>query len=189
MCICGVTQLESNFEQLEILSREDIEYLKQMYERYPKQFWTRDFNLFNLYKCDIPRQMNAQDLDFMRMVSNKIKHHVEFKNDAAHYFLKYVPNSFTVVHVDNPQRIKRTAVTLIDASPDLVGGDVVLLRDIAKSELVSGPLRPESPVPNVKVPIVVKSKLGSTLIYNYNVKHGVSKVEQGYRLVLISWFN
>ena len=184
----GVIRLESDFKQVDILTLSEVQYLKQMFDRYPKNFWTRDYNLFNLYKCDIPRRMHPNDVNTIRGISQKVKSHLDNKKDAAHYFLKYIPNSFTHVHIDNPYRIQRTAVTLIDVSQDLVGGEVVLINNISQSDLMPGEFRPDKNVKNIKVPVVVRQKVGSTLIYNHNVRHGVTKVEQGHRLVFISWY-
>ena len=191
MCICGVIRLESDFVQLDIFLPDEIEHLKVMYEKYPKEFWARDFNLFNIYKCMIPRKMSVEDVDFFRGISNKIKQRIDYKQDAAHYFLKYVKDSFTNVHIDNPKRIKRTAVTLLDISADIIGGDTLLIKNIQDSDIGPGNQRPEGlqDRSNLRVPSIVKPKIGSTLIYNHNVRHGVTKVEQGHRLVLISWFS
>jgi len=189
MYICGVIQLESNFKQINILDLDEVEYLKQMFDKYPKNFWTRDYNLFNLYKCNIPRRVYSNDVDSMRSITQKIKSHLDCKEDTNYYFLKYIPNSFTQIHVDNPNRIQKTAVTLIDISEDLVGGEVVLISGISQSDLMPGEFRPNNNFKDIKVPVVVRQKVGSTLIYNHNVKHGVTKVEQGHRLVFISWYN
>lgn len=189
---CGAIQLESDFSQIDIFQPAEIQQLIQLYKKFPEEYWARDYNLFNIYKCQIPlRQLSPEDDSFYKSISNKIKQHISFKNDAAHYFLRYVKGSFTNVHIDNPNRIKRTAVTLLDISPDIVGGDTLLIKSIESKDIGPGNRRPEDSenIATLRVPLVVKPKIGSTLIYNHNVRHGVSKVEQGYRLVLISWFN
>lgn len=193
MCTCGVIRLESNYTKNTILLQEDVEYLKELYGRLSPTFYTRDFNLFNVYKCHVPRKMHPHDIVVIRRVADAIKHYAQAKESLAHYFLKYVEGSFTNVHFDNPNRVNKTAVTLLDVSEDLVGGDAILLKKITKEDLLEGKSQPEDILVNTKrhnaaIPLLVKQEIGSTMVYNNATLHGVTRVERGHRLVLISWF-
>jgi len=186
--------LESNYTKSTILLQEDVEYLKALYGRLTPTFYTRDFNLFNVYKCHIPRKMPPEDIVTIRRVANTIQHYTQAKESLAHYFLKYIEGSFTNVHIDNPNRVNKTAVTLIDASTDLVGGDAILLKKITKEDLLEGKSQPENVLNPSKgkrdpfIPLLIKQEIGSTMVYDKFIQHGVARVEKGHRLVLISWF-
>ena len=177
-----------------IINQKELEYLKQLYNNSPKQFHTQDVNLFNVYKCHIPRKMPPEDIVTIRRVANTIQHYTQAKESLAHYFLKYIEGSFTNVHIDNPNRVNKTAVTLIDASTDLVGGDAILLKKITKEDLLEGKSQPENVLNPSKgkrdpfIPLLIKQEIGSTMVYDKFTQHGVARVEKGHRLVLISWF-
>ena len=198
MCTCGVIQLESNYTKSTILLQEDVEYLKGLYGRLTPTFYTRDFNLFNVHKCHIPRKMPPEDIVIIRRIANTIQHYAQAKESLAHYFLKYTERSFTNVHIDNPNRVNKTAVTLLDMSADLVGGDAIILKKITREDLLEGKSQPDDVLANATqppkgrrdpfIPLLVKQEIGSTMVYNGSTQHGVTRVEKGYRLVLISWF-
>jgi len=193
MCTCGVIRLEFNYTKSTILLQEDIEYLKALYGRLSPTFYTRDFNLFNVYKLNVPRKMHPRDIVVIRRVADAIQHYAQAKESLAHYFLKYIEGSFTNVHFDNPNRVNKTAVTLLDVSENLVGGDAILLKKITKEDLLEGKSQPEDILVNTKrhsaaIPLLVKQEVGSTMVYNNSTLHGVTRVEKGHRLVLISWF-
>lgn len=189
MFICGVIQLVSNYKNIQVLSEEQIEYLIDLHKRLPKKFFSRDFNLFNVYKTMIPRHLQARDVEMLNGVATTIKNNFDTKKELTHYFLEYVKESFTNIHVDNPNRVNKTAVTLLRTSSDLIGGQVVLLKPITQQDLLEGKKQPsEMKANSFNVPLVIQQDVGSTLLYDNNVLHGVSKVEQGNRLVLISWF-
>lgn len=196
MSICGGTQSVSSHFKANVLSMEEIHFLKEMYGKLPNKFFAKDYNLFNIYKGIIPPNLPGDLVKMMRHISIRLRDAGDAKNVQTHYFLKYIEGSFTNVHFDSPERVNRTAVTLIDTSDVLVGGQVVLLKDVEPQDLLRGEQRPENyfdpktnkPKVQLRVPLVVEQEVGSTLYYNHFVHHGVTKVEKGYRLVLISWF-
>lgn len=189
MFICGVTRLASSHKNIQVLSTEQVQYLIDLHKRLPKKFFSRDYNLFNVYKTMIPRHLEAQDVKMLNSVATTIKNNFDNKKELTHYFLEYVKESFTNIHIDNPNRVNKTAVTLLSTSDDLIGGQVVLLQPITEQDLLEGKKQPsEMKANSFNVPIVIQQNVGSTLLYDNNVLHGVSKVEQGHRLVLISWF-
>lgn len=86
------------------------------------------------------------------------------------YILEYYEGSFTTFHKDNvKQNNIITTVTLIHQSNNLNGGKA-LFRDEDKSITV------------------LDQKVGDVLCYGSHVDHGVSKVVNGARRVLINWF-
>lgn len=195
-CTCGGIQSVSSHFKANVLSTEEIFFLKELCSRMPTKFFAKDYNLFNIFKTVIPPKLPGDDVKMMRQISTKLRDVADAKNVQTHYFLKYVNGSFTNIHFDSPERVNRTAVTLLDTSDDLVGGQVVLLKDIEYADIARGEQRPENyfdPTTNkpkvlLRVPLVVDQEVGSTLYYNHFVHHGVTKVEKGHRLVLISWF-
>ena len=194
MCTCGVIRLESNYTKSTILLQEDVEYLKALYGRLTPTFYQRDFNLFNVYKSHVPKKMPQKEVIILRRIANTIQQYAQAKESLAHYFLKYIEGSFTNVHVDNPNRVNKTAVTLLDASEDLLGGEVILLKKITKEDLLEGQSQPEDVLNPSKgkrdpfIPLLIKQEIGSTMVYDKFIQHGVARVERGHRLVLISWF-
>lgn len=78
--------------------------------------------------------------------------------------LKYKPGSYASVHTDNlPEDILLTwtSVTMIDRSDDLIGGDTI----------ING--------------ISQNLDIGETVWYPAGTPHGVTKLYQGYRNVLV----
>lgn len=191
MSICGVIQLESSYKVVNLLTPEEISFLKDLYQASTPNFFRRDYNLFNIYKSHPPKNLNKERLDYFQSITQKVKTHCEKTHDHAHYFLKYCEGSFTSTHVDNPSTVGKTAVTLLDKSPDLLGGDAVLLNPIKPSMLFQGNVQPRDYDVNshkiLNTPVVVKQDIGTTLLYDQNSTHGVSLVERGFRLVFISW--
>jgi predicted 2-oxoglutarate/Fe(II)-dependent dioxygenase YbiX len=180
------------------LSPEDIAFMVELYGKLDNkentEFLRRDFNLFNVYKIMLGgKKLSTKDLQKLKNITFSIRDCCGARNIQAAYFLKYIPGSFTNIHIDNPQRVFKTAITLVDASPTLIGGEAIILRDIEPTDLHDGIERPGSVDKNdnkgrsYKIPIVAHQDIGSTLIYNNDVLHGVSKVIEGYRLVHVLW--
>lgn len=149
---------------INLLTQEELTYLRELYGASPKQFHTQDVNLFNLHKSNIGN------------VQSKHWNNIQLKLSAFHgrkcpvtnYFLEYRVGSYAKKHQDNPDTVDGTAITLIDKSDDLVGGDIVVGRKEDER--------------------VLPHSVGQTIYYTTAVFHGVSKVTQGSRIVLITWF-
>lgn len=190
MYTCGVIQLVSKNRTLDW---NDIDYLNNLYQSLQGKNFSRYYNLFSVTRKDVPPK-----LDDYRWSTVKSKLDVEGRGECiTNYFLYYGPGSFTMPHTDSPLRVTKTAITLIDKSADLVGGDIIVIRRVKQftgnihiptDEEIK---RKNEPVPvmnNVTAVNVIKQDVGETVWYPAQMKHGVSQVEQGYRLVLISWY-
>ena len=101
-------------------------------------------------------------------ISNKI-----VPNDG-YYILEYAKDSFARMHMDGLTGNGATTIALLDKSEDLSGGYILVRKE-------------ESP--DIKSFDVVEQDIGEVVIYNTNVFHGVSKVNNGTRRVLVAWFN
>ena len=147
-----------------ILTQEELEYLKQLYSNSPKRFYPQDVNLFSVYKVGI----GTNNSDLWYSIQQKFFKFHGRVTSTTNYFLEYQVGSYAQKHRDNPDTVEGTAVTLLDKSDDIVGGDVVVGQ--GNNERI--------------LPLSV----GETMYYTAAVDHGVTKVERGSRIVLITWF-
>lgn len=160
----------------------DVEVLKKLFYSLPPETVKRFYNLHYLVKKDVPRD----------------KWLSKFNNDNSlrvysQYFLEYPVDSFTRAHVDDNDRIVKTAITLIEVE-DLEGGEIIVYEPHYKKDwevtpevlnrYKEGDYKPGETV----IPIVVKQEVGQTVEYAHNVKHSVSKVLKGRRVVLVTWY-
>lgn len=190
MYTCGETQLVSNNRTLDW---NDIDYLNNLYQSLHGKDFSRYYNLFSVTRKDVPPK-----LDDYRWLTVKSKLDKEGCGECiTNYFLYYGPGSFTMPHTDSPLRVTKTAITLIDTSADLVGGEIIAIKSVKKfTGNVHIPTDNEIKRKNESVPImnsvkainIIKQNIGETVWYPAQMKHGVTQVEQGYRLVLISWY-
>lgn len=170
-----------------ILSNEEVVKLRDYYSETNSPFMSRDYNLYNVYKTDRLGPVPG----WFREINKKLTIKSGCSNLRALYYLEYIPGSFCTMHQDNPETVKRTAVILLDKSPDLIGGDTIVeerfkfFRDNTKK------VRPDDTNQelNIKLPVVVNQPIGSVLWYDQSLAHCVTKVKSGKRLVLILWFN
>ena len=192
MSTCGVIQLA--YEVTKLLSESDILYLKDVYDMGKPYAISRYYNLFSMYRLDVKKQFKESN---WIKIQDKLNAHYPQGKNIAQYFLKYVEGSFCVMHVDSPARVNHTAITLIDKSIDLQGGEILLHKgrfglrngvhfptdEEAKSSKLS-----QSSVSKIKPIMTVPQNIGETIWYPAKMSHGVSYVTQGYRLVLITWY-
>jgi len=146
------------------INKDELKYLKELYVNSPKQFHTQDVNLFNVYKANI----KTVDTNLWDNIQSKL---IEFHGkrcSVTNYFLEYQVGAYAKNHKDNPDTVDGTAITLLDKSEDLIGGDIVVGR--------RGRQR------------ILPQEKGQTIYYTTAVDHGVTEVIQGKRLVLITWF-
>ena len=168
-----------------LLSQEDMEEAMELYHSLPNiQYW-QYYNLFKVERCDIP--VSAQNSGFMKTLHKRARTENQI---GSGYFLKYPPGSFTKVHTDNTSDI--TLVTLLE-SKDLVGGCSIVNARYTKS---GRPSHMEAVRENGKefygdaiIPDVVDINDGETLCYGPDLQHGVSKVYEGHRIVLVTWWS
>jgi len=83
------------------------------------------------------------------------------------YMLEYSKGSFAELHHDH--RSKLTTVTILNKSKDLRGGELLISDNVSTSR--------------------IDLQVGETYFYDQTVKHGVAKVVEGTRRVLITWMD
>lgn len=180
-----------DYEIVNLLSDRDLIDLRTNFERLPPKLWHQDYNLFDVDK----RHPDGTDREHVPAYE-KLRKYAN-KRTMSHYFLLYGPESFTRFHSDDDERVAMTIVTQIDTSDDLVGGKALVQLPYRKASRPSNkgarrsmdPVENDiSPVGDIIVPRVVELKNGQSLVYDHKLRHGVSQVETGWRLVLISWF-
>ena len=70
---------------------------------------------------------------------------------------------------------------------DLVGGETIAMIPAKLSESKEGYQKGDDHKGRV-VPRVIRMDVGDSVIYDRSLLHGVSEIEKGKRLVLVSWF-
>ena len=160
-----------------VLTKEEIVYLTNMYDSMPKKFYDRNFNLFNVFKSNLFDVSKTSFGENERKQFNTIQRKLlAFHGSHApwgpvtNYFLTYQKDSYAKIHQDNPDTVLGTAITLIERSDDLVGGDIIV------SKGLDGKQR------------TIPQQVGETVYYSPATFHGVTKVTEGYRKVLVTWF-
>lgn len=164
--------------------------LQQAKEYYQSKTWYETwqyFNLFHMQRIDIPTQ--DYDLEFLKELHNYSRK----SHNIGCYFLKYIPGSFTRIHSDHESEM--TIVTLLE-SKDLVGGECIITGEYnppgeRPSHYACGRREDEMKNPPYGkgiVPDIVNLNNGESMVYGPDLKHGVTKVYEGERIVLIAWF-
>ena len=166
-----------------IFSEEEINNLKDLYNLQDESLAHQDYNLFNVDKRHVRSQTYTNEI-------LKLNQYAGMRS-MGHYFVKYVPDSFTRIHSDNNEVVGKTIVTLVD-TVDLVGGETLMFD-----------VYPRQPRPSNKyakrtdkdvsydqdiVPLIVPMVDGQSVVYDHNIRHGVCKVHSGHRIVLVSWY-
>lgn len=174
--------MPSNYQVKKIITESDRRELKQLFDSLPSRLAHQEQNLFDVDVRKIEGISNK--------VTKKIVDHVQqgYKlNDQ--YFVKYEKDSFARVHQDNS---KFTIITLVETQ-DLIGGITLVL------DKYNLKLRPSHKYANRGVdnsgpygmniiPTIVPAVDGESILYDGDTPHGVTRVKQGYRIVLVSWF-
>lgn len=162
---------------------EDIQKkISEIYYSLESEPIKRYYNLFYCTKRDVPAELYIKELE------------TDGLKISSQYFLDYVIGSFTRVHSDNNDLVKKTSITLVEAN-DLEGGDIIVYEPHYKSDMevpedgsvinrYSGDYVPGETI----IPVVVKQEVGETIAYGPNVMHSVSKVLKGNRVVLVTWY-
>ena len=176
-----------------ILDEIDVNYLKDLYKRLLGREFARYFNLFSIVRKDI-----HPSLDEPQWKAIKDKLDIEGKGECiTNYFLYYREGSFTMMHTDSPLRVTRTAISLVDKSSDLEGGEIIVGRRVKRlvgeihlptDESIQRKKEPVPQMSSVMATSVIHQSVGETVWYPAQMKHGVTEVTKGFRLVLISWY-
>ena len=160
-----------------IITNEDRHELIDCYNSLPSNVAHTDYNLYNIDK----RYIRQEPPNAIR----KIEQHAN-RSVYSHYFVMYHEGSYTRMHTDNDDAIGLTIVTLVD-TVDLVGGETLALVPAKMPEEKKGYQKGNDHKGRV-IPRVIRMDVGDSVIYDRSLMHGVSEVEKGKRLVLVSWF-
>lgn len=185
MLLAKGNNLEEFVKVEKIFNDEERSNLLGYYNSLEPVHWHQQYNLFEVERRDVPGTMRFSP-EF-----EKLSEYSGLKT-MAHYFLKYGEGSFARAHEDNDTSL--TIVTLLD-SKDLVGGEAICKlpyqhrpRPADKKVSRSGPERQKPPYNREIINYVIDAKEGDSIVYGPSLRHSVSLVTQGHRIVLISWF-
>jgi hypothetical protein len=156
-----------------LLNDDELNYLNTLYIQHsPPTFHPQDFNLFNVYKTNLSNKLIADSKLWESIKQKLLDFHGRDCTLTTNYFLDYREEAYAKMHQDNPDTVAGTAVTLIEKSQDILGGDIVIgVHKEGKSNLRKLP-----------------QEVGTTIYYNAATNHSVTKVIKGNRKVLITWF-
>jgi hypothetical protein len=175
-----------NFYKKRILSNARVKTAWDLYKETPMEFAHQDYSLFNVEKS-IVRSNNYDNPAIVALNDYMLKNY-GFR-PQSHYFLKYIPYSWARVHTDNIHSVSKTIITLLEEK-DLVGGDTLVWDKhydlpCPKDAYVK---RTGSVHRKSEMPCTPKLKPGQSLVYDSATRHGVTQVEEGHRIVLVSWY-
>lgn len=137
-----------------------------MYDEMGGEYHDHQYNLYSVYKKVITEETIPKDL---KEEWNRIR--TKFDNVAnekayAYYFVLYQQGSRVSMHFDTTPI---SMITMIEKD-SLVGGENIII-DQDTGEAVE-----------------FSFDVGETAIYSNYTYHGLSYVDEGYRLVLVSWY-
>jgi Rps23 Pro-64 3,4-dihydroxylase Tpa1-like proline 4-hydroxylase len=170
----------ANYSKGGFLPNEIINYFNHYWEENQDKvkYHSALVNVINIRRINLAiGLLNSNMLEAQFLLSDLVYSHHKDQNlknkmaPGAYYILEYTKGSFTKMHVDNLKGNGATTITLLHKTEDLSGGYI-----LTKGE-------------DEEFFDVIEQDVGEVVVYNSNVKHGVSKVNSGTRRVLVSWFN
>lgn len=170
-----------------LLSPEEIQEALDLYHQTPMEKYWQFYNLYKVERRDVHAK-DLMDAGFMKTLHKRARTECPL---SSIYFLKYPPGSFTKVHGDHGSDI--TIVTLLE-SKDLVGGHSIAMGTYDEDSRPQDwhAVRDEKGYNGYGQDIitdVIDLKDGESLCYGPHLQHGVSKVYQGHRIVLVTWWS
>lgn len=172
--------LKNTVETHRIFSEEEIEYLRREIDRKESQPDKRWINIKRIFKTELidnPYIVN-------HFVGKIIKHSkaITGKDYQLHavFFLEYHPGGEADLHTDQHAVENKgiTIVTIVDQI-DMVGGKMLLAEPSEEDH---------TKIYHDEI-ITVEPKVGDSVFYKADVIHGVTKVESGYRQVMVTWLD
>jgi predicted 2-oxoglutarate/Fe(II)-dependent dioxygenase YbiX len=178
--------MRGGYTKESILSPEDVQEALDVYHQTPMEKYWQYYNLYKVERRDITGDIS--NMGFMKTLHKRARTRSQVSQG---YFLKYPPGSFTKIHSDNGSDI--TIVTLLE-SKDLVGGHSITQAVYGESSRPQGwhAVRGDNGYTGYGDEIVtdvVNINDGESLCYGPDLLHGVSKVYQGHRIVLVTWWS
>lgn len=173
-----------NYKVDQIITNEDRHNLIDLYNSMPTNSGHTDYNLYNIDKRIIKRLYDLEPK--YKTVFEKVENYAGYKT-YSHYFVMYNEGSYTRMHTDNDDHVKSTIVTLVD-TVNLVGGETIVTLPAPEAQYEKkGYIKGDEHKGRV-IPKIVRMNVGDSVMYDRSLLHGVTQVEQGKRLVLVSWF-
>lgn len=185
MCtpIYGAIKLE--YSVTKAFTQEEIDDLNAIFIESDSERVKRYHNLFYL-----DMRHNEEKL---KPYGEKLAAQFGYKSSRC-YFLEYTTGSFARQHRDATEQSAKTIITLIHTSPDLVGGDTIIImphfkRDDYEYDINRYIVKDESDHCQGAeiIPVVVPMSLGESVIYDQHLQHEVSLVQSGIRRVFVTW--
>ena len=161
----------------QLITKKDRHELIDYFKSLPSNVGHIDYNLYNIDK----RYLKQNPPEAIKKIEERAG-----RKNYSHYFVMYDEGSYTKMHTDNDDQIGLTIVTLID-TVNLVGGETIAMIPAKLSESKEGYQKGDDHKGRV-VPRVIRMDVGDSVIYDRSLLHGVSEIEKGKRLVLVSWF-
>jgi len=176
------------FYKRNILTKEQLQSAWDLYHEIPIKYAHQDYSLFNVEKRNANSSQKKTNPALIS-IDKYMKDRYGYDNQS-HYFLKYVPYSWTRVHTDNINTVTKTVITLLEESNDLIGGETLVWDKHYDLPTPKGSYvqRTGSVHRKQEVPCTPKLNSGESLVYDNGTRHGVSLVERGHRIVLVSWY-
>lgn len=167
-----------------IINEDNRKQLISVYNSLRSELAHQDYNLFDVDKRHPTKEQ--VELDCFKAIDQYASN---YEKTFRHYFLDYTEESFTKFHTDNDDAVGLTIVTFLDKSEDLIGGQALAMLPYVKRSRPANKYRKgDAPINDRCIPIVIDMEVGQSLVYDKQLMHGVGQVQQGNRLVLISWY-
>jgi len=176
-----------SYTKEKIINDEDVKVLINLYNKTPSKIAYQDFNLHNVDKRLVHKSLwdTIEPIKKLRKYSGGLEH-------RTHYFLRYMPGSFTSLHCDDKRNVGLTIVTFLQLK-DLIGGDTLFIKKFEGVERTEEMYDTFDKTKNTEgryiVPDIARDvEVGDSVIYSQDIRHGMTEIKQGQRIVLVSWF-
>jgi len=192
-----------SFDFKKIIDQKEILYLKDVYYDYTKndfvkntvsnEYFSRKHLIYERANSKIAEIFNK--LNFSANQINQLNNKNDKLTLSTSYFQMYYPGAFNVLHKDNISKDGVTIVTLLDIADDIIGGDPFIFlegKEVANNNSIDTGQRIYGfsfAYEDCNIPFSAPQTIGTSMIYLSDLEHGVSYLYQGYRLVLVTWFD
>ena len=191
--------LNPKWQKEKIISDKERHELLDTYNRTKGQYAKQDYNLFDVTKTFFDKDT----INKHKAIKTLEEYAASFPGvgtSYAHYFLHYGRDAFTRAHSDDDASIGLTIVTLLEKTDNLVGGETLIHlpynkpdkgdEGYIKRNREGGQKDPKgAPIGQRIIPRIIFQDEGDSVVYDRSLMHSVTQVEQGHRIVLVSWFH
>ena len=179
-----------NYTIKKLLDKKSFDNALETYESLPAKKMQQDHALYYIEKRYPASELMRSRPSVFAFIDDYMKINYNQKR-FSHYFLRYDKWSFARVHTDDVTQITNTVITLLDQSKDLIGGETLVWDKFYQLPVLTPKHTIKGKEPKHRDDLVPCSpilKIGESLIYDGRTSHGVTQVEQGHRIVLVSWY-